>query len=193
MYELKQIMRQADCKLFAELLNRMREGNQTSSDISTLKQHMISSDEKGYPYQHTHLFTTNASVNAFNSEIMLRAKTPIRRIRAKDTVIGSAPLAMKKKISENFQTSKQVRQLLNVLEVTENVCYDLTLNLDTSDGLINGASCTVMNIQVTCDTLEVFASGIIWVKFCDPQIGRALRNQNRKFYKKRNNERMDTN
>lgn len=54
MYELKQIIRQADSKLFAELLNRMRDGNQTSSDISTLNKHMISRDVKDFPYQHTH-------------------------------------------------------------------------------------------------------------------------------------------
>ena len=42
-FELKQIMRQRDIKDFAELLNRLREGNHTK-DIKKLKQRIISID-----------------------------------------------------------------------------------------------------------------------------------------------------
>ena len=38
MFELKQIMRQRDSKDFAELLNRLREGNHTKEDILKLKE-----------------------------------------------------------------------------------------------------------------------------------------------------------
>lgn len=42
MFELKQIMRQRESKDFAELLNRLREGNHTKQDIQKLKQRIIS-------------------------------------------------------------------------------------------------------------------------------------------------------
>ena len=41
MFELKQIMRQRESKDFAELLNRLREGNHTKQDIQKLKQRII--------------------------------------------------------------------------------------------------------------------------------------------------------
>ena len=37
MYELTEIMRQKDDQMFAELLNRLREGLQTDKDVEKLK------------------------------------------------------------------------------------------------------------------------------------------------------------
>lgn len=41
MFELKEIMRQRERKQFAELLNRLREGEQTNEDIRILKQRIL--------------------------------------------------------------------------------------------------------------------------------------------------------
>ena len=41
MFELNEIMRQKDSKVFAELLNRLPEGNHTESDILKLKERVI--------------------------------------------------------------------------------------------------------------------------------------------------------
>ena len=49
MFELKQIMRQRESKDFAELLNRLREGNHTKQDIQKLKQRIISITNHEYP------------------------------------------------------------------------------------------------------------------------------------------------
>ena len=50
MFELEEIMRQRDGKLFAELLNRLREGNHTATDIAKLKERVHA----------PHLFVQNA-------------------------------------------------------------------------------------------------------------------------------------
>ena len=47
--ELKQIMRQRESKQFAELLNRLREGNRTKEDIAKLKDRGISETSPSYP------------------------------------------------------------------------------------------------------------------------------------------------
>ena len=44
MFELNEIMRQRDSKLFAELLNRLREGKHTAADIAKLKERAIHED-----------------------------------------------------------------------------------------------------------------------------------------------------
>ena len=56
MYELRQIMRQRDSRLFPEILNRLREGKHTEEDIRILKQRLISESDPNYPYHAPHLF-----------------------------------------------------------------------------------------------------------------------------------------
>lgn len=57
-------MRQKDDKQFAELLNRLREGNHTTNDIQVLKQRILKLkySEENYPIKSTHLFPENEDV-----------------------------------------------------------------------------------------------------------------------------------
>ena len=55
MFELNEIMHQRDSKLFAELLNKLREGKHTKSDISKLKERVIQEDINN-PIDAPHLF-----------------------------------------------------------------------------------------------------------------------------------------
>ena len=48
MFELTEIMRQKDDSMFAQLLNRIREGNQTENDLATLESRSISVDDTRY-------------------------------------------------------------------------------------------------------------------------------------------------
>ena len=59
MYELHQ-MRQKEDKLFAELLNRLREGNHSQADINMLNQRCVTNISKNQYTYLTHLFVTNA-------------------------------------------------------------------------------------------------------------------------------------
>lgn len=54
------------------------------------------------------------------------------------------------------------------------MCYDLTVNLNTS-------SCRIVKIDT--ETQETFASGIIWVTFLDTLCGKSLRTELRRLYK----------
>ena len=58
LFELTDIMRQKDDKEFAELLNRLREGNHTQNDIEVLKERIlkIRPGQENYPINMTHLF-----------------------------------------------------------------------------------------------------------------------------------------
>lgn len=65
LFELTQIMRQKDDKSFAELLNRLIEGNHTDQDIEDLKKTVtcVKPEYKGIP----RLFTTRKEVQLFNT------------------------------------------------------------------------------------------------------------------------------
>ena len=95
MFELHQIMRQAENKSFAELLNRIREGNQTDDDIAELKNLIIDVNSENYPWGVPHLFTTNGKVDSYNASIIHRSSHAVYTIKAKDKFVGSAPPAMK--------------------------------------------------------------------------------------------------
>ena len=60
MFELDQIMRQRDSKMFAEILNRLREGNHTPSDLQKLKERCV--EESDCPIEAPRLFIQNALV-----------------------------------------------------------------------------------------------------------------------------------
>ena len=66
MFELTEIMRQKDDTPFAEILNRVREGQQTETDIRVLKSRSVSSKAADYQGVRNalHLFPCNAAVDA---------------------------------------------------------------------------------------------------------------------------------
>lgn len=68
MFELHEIMRQRESKMFAQLLNRSREGKHTCQDIMKLKERLIDSDSSAY-LSVPHLFIQNVKVNKFNDRV----------------------------------------------------------------------------------------------------------------------------
>lgn len=90
LFELTEIMRQKDDKEFAELLNRLREGKHSDDDISILKQRLlnVTLENDNYPINTTHLFTTNASVDANNNVLYVLSRTDKAQIKAVDIIIG---------------------------------------------------------------------------------------------------------
>ena len=69
MFELDEIMTQRESKAFAEILNRLREGNHTPKDITKLKERCISENCQNYPIDIPHLFIQNSKVDEFNNRV----------------------------------------------------------------------------------------------------------------------------
>ena len=97
MFELHEIMRQKDSKLFAELLNRLREGKHTRTDILKLKERMVIED-KNKPIDAPHLFIQNDQVNQLNVRVHTAANGHKFRIKARDSVIGANSAELRAKI-----------------------------------------------------------------------------------------------
>jgi len=66
LFELKTIMRQKDDATYAELLNRVREGKQIESDLTTLQSKVKEAKTSFNLSDVLHLFTTNDKVNEHN-------------------------------------------------------------------------------------------------------------------------------
>ena len=179
--ELKTITRQKEDKKFAELLNRLRESNQSEDDIDILKTRVFSPDSKRLAY--THLFLTNVSVDAFNSSVFQNAEGNKAIVKAVDIVVGDLTDDVKEKLLTRIPNDPtKTMGLHSALPIVVGGKYDLTSNIKTTDGLTNGAECTIAKIDYR--VANSTRPSIIWVKFTEERIGenqrsefRALRSQ----------------
>ncbi|VDH94589.1 ATP-dependent DNA helicase PIF1, partial [Mytilus galloprovincialis] len=147
--ELDEIMRQREDGMFAELLNRLRvkQKNESlsSSDKETL-QHCFGDS----PDEALHIYSTNAEVDTFNKEMIMKQCTESKLIEAQD-----------------FQKDKTSGKL--TLKKTEGARVMLIKNEDTADGLVNGVMGTVISIK---DFSPNSLPSTIYVHFDNERVGR---------------------
>ena len=79
MFELDEIMRQRESKMFAEILNRLREGKHTSSDLQKLKERCGEAPR---------LFIQNALVDSYNEKVFESFIDNKYTIKAQDSIAG---------------------------------------------------------------------------------------------------------
>ena len=95
MFELEEIMRQRESKVFAEILNRLREGKHTKEDILKLKERVIKENSTDVPMDVPHLFIQNKKVNEKVHNCATGEKFSIRAV---DSVIGANSTQLHDKI-----------------------------------------------------------------------------------------------
>ena len=96
MYELEEIMRQRESKIFAQILNRLREGKHTEDDIAKIKEQCV--NESSCPKEAPRLFIQNAKVDEYN-ETVYRSSTGNKYIiMAQDSMIGANSADLRDKI-----------------------------------------------------------------------------------------------
>lgn len=95
MFELHEIIRQREFKLFAEMLNRLGEGKHTIKDIIKLKQRLIRCNNTNYPLDASHFFIQNAKLNEYNDRVRKAMSGPKSSIKAHDNVIGAGSQSLR--------------------------------------------------------------------------------------------------
>ena len=179
MFELNEIMRQRDSKVFAELLNRLREGKHTESDILKLKERVVQEDTVN-PLDAPHLFIQNAKVDEFNVRAHNAARGNKFQINAQDSVIGANSPQLRDKILRQIpKDPRKTKQLALQLCLAEGERTELVMNLRTEDGMTNGAGNVIKLVQVHQQDKP---SGIVWVQFDHSDVGQKTRNENRHLY-----------
>lgn len=183
-FELKEIMRQKDDHAFALLLNRLREGEYTEEDLSVLDQRKIETlgltndSIKHMP----HLFCTRADVATHNQTIL--SQIPISdkiEIEAIDTISGNIGISLHAQILSHLPLDPtKTMGLQKLLLLGLGMPAELCLNIDTTDGLTNGASCYIkkfdFRVKNSC------RCSIVWVEFDDKVIGRCWRTKYKHLY-----------
>ena len=180
MFELDEIMRQRESKMFAEILNRLREGNHTLSDLEKLKEMCV--EESECPTEAPRLFIQNALVDEYNDKVYQSFDSGNKyTMKAQDSVIGACSTELKEKIMRQipYVPLRNSKQLAYKLNIARGQRTEIAINIRTDDGMTNGASNIIKHIQLTNNTKP---SGLVWVQFDHDDGGRKTRHENRNLY-----------
>lgn len=168
--EFTVIMRQRDYKIFADLLNRIREGNQSAEDMSLLKACLKEECQKisNVP----HLFTTRNEVTQYNYDIYNKADNSDKVcIKVIGWVISSCDDNMKAKVLSRIQHDyAKTMDLSAELFLVIGIAAEITSNVNVQDGITNGASCVIKLFDSRVEGST--RCRINWVQFDHEKIGR---------------------
>lgn len=161
--ELNEVQRQRGDPLFADILNRVRLGNQTTEDIS-----VFSSRITQQPLDCLLIFQTNQQVHGFNEQKLLQISDT-----ATITIHSHDQLSVQGKRKLHVPENRHLTGGLNsVLRLAVGARVSIVKNLDISDGLVNGANGSISAIRLNKDHP---LDGVIMVKFENEQIGKSAR------------------
>lgn len=147
LFELDEIMRQKDDVLFAQNLNRLREGQHNVDDVQILSRRIVEENEitKNVP----HLFPTRNEVSNHNRNIFDQLDESKKTIvQAIDTISGELPNSMIQKIlSKVPDDATKTKGLMKYLCLGEELPAEICVNIDVKDGMTNGTPCTVKRLD----------------------------------------------
>ncbi|OFC59943.1 hypothetical protein BBW68_14990 [Candidatus Erwinia dacicola] len=176
-FELTEIMRQREDQAFAIALNNMSEGNMTHADIQLIKSREKTSNE--IPNEAIHLFYSNAGANDFNLTKLANTMTEEFISTAKDTIKSSSLTERSRanilKTVKSFKPS-ETQEMLHKLQHKTSIKYMVTVNISISDGLVNGATGELM--QVDSESHRSESSVVrLWIKFAESRVGSFARSK----------------
>ena len=178
LFELTEIMRQKDDKIFAIALGNMARGAMTLVDIGLLKSRIVPNENSETMKDAIRVFRSNAEVDAYNTKILASLNTEGATANAYDFCVGDGAASIREKVLNNVRNLKTTETYGLPLRIDLKVSakYMMTVNLDIEDGLVNGACGQLMMIdygklQKTNETVPCR----LWIKFSEEKTGRKAR------------------
>ena len=174
-FEIDEIMRQKGDKEFAQLLNRLREGQQTKHDIEILKSRQITQAESEQMSSVPHFFPTKAQRDTYNANMLSKCAGREVIVTAIDSAPSDVSDTVQQQILNAAKNKTDVSSTGNLpyfLTIKVGQVYDITANIAVEDGIINGSECTVRHIE---DGRHNDMPQHIWVQFADDAVGKETR------------------
>ena len=141
LFELDEIMRQKDDKVFAVALNHLSLGLLSHDEVALFKSREVSA-KLIPPEEAVHLFVTNADVDFYNAKYLSKFTSEKRVARAVNIILGTATNATKQILLEHVINlpTQEAQNLPQEVVLAVGAIYSLTANVDVSDGLTNGCT-----------------------------------------------------
>lgn len=174
-YELTQIMRQKNDLDFANALNNLGNGTLTNHDINIFMSR-IRNNEVEIPHDAIHLFETNQEVDFFNNTKINSNNSNAYESIAADVFIGKATPKQQEIFLKNAKAlrSSETYGLSSTLLLKEGLKFMITTNINTGDGLVNGAVGILRRIDLNRKN-EKYIPFRLWLEFDNIQIGKNTR------------------
>ncbi len=163
--ELTSNHRQGQDKLYADMLNRLRFGDHTVGDIEKLELRM----RNDYPPEPMFVFPTRKPVHQLNLSRLEELDQPLIELKA----LHEHPhqFAYKPIISHDGFVGNT--PFLSTLKLKKGARIILTYNVNTSDGLSNGTTGTVVDFISECNNVNS-----VLILFDERDVGKQTRAQN---------------
>ncbi|CAF4175172.1 unnamed protein product, partial [Rotaria sordida] len=178
LFELTEIMRQKDDKTFAIALSNIAKGTMTLDDIDLLKSRIVSNENLEMMRDAIRIFRSNAEVDTYNTKVLVSLNTEGAIANAYDFCVGDGLASIREKVLNNVKNLKTTETYGLPLKIDLKVGakYMMTVNIDTEDGLVNGACGKLIMIdygklQKTNETVPCR----LWIKFSEEKAGRKSR------------------
>jgi hypothetical protein len=169
-------MRQRDAAVFADRLNRLREGEQTPEDIAFFETLVI---DRNHPLSEynlfiKHLFATNKELDAHNALVYDRSDSLALLFWARYTFLARSLTVSRRQILAKVLDSVLPKKFYGshqTLNLRVGLMVEVVLNEDVSDGIFNGAYGHLRSVTLN----ENDVSSRLWVEFAKERIGQQLR------------------
>ena len=170
LHELVEIVRQSSDPEFAEMLNRIREGNHTDDDVKQIEA-LANTDTSTWPNEFVKLYLTNNLAGRENEACIANLKEEVFDIKAEDSLRDLETGTCSVSIPDTTSLNKTAN-LPAKLKVCKGARLMITDNINISDRLINGSVGTVKYLNMKHNKPLL---GDIYVKFDDPRAGNSLK------------------
>ena len=171
LHELIEVLRQSSDPDFAEILNRVREGEHTDDDVENIEA-LAETNTSTWPNGFVKVYITNHRSNIDNEQCMSALEETILIINAKDSARDVQTEILSVSLSD--LDVHKTGNLLGQLKICVGARVMLTYNMDLEGSLINGSTGTVIRMQMPLHSDPLH--GKIYVKFDDPNAGESHKN-----------------
>ena len=173
MHELVKIVRQSSDPDFAQLLNRVRKGQQTDNDVIQIKA-LANTDTATWPDEFVKVYLNNYLAGQENEDCIGKLDSEVVVIKAQDGNKDIETNTCSISIPDNISLS-QTANLPAKLKLCVGARVMLTdNNISVSDRLINGSIGTVKHLDRRSKPLR----STLYVKFDDLKVGNSMKDRN---------------
>lgn len=168
-FQLTQIMRQSD-KSLQKALNNLAKGKLQSIDIDLFKSRTLTSLPRNKRIENAvHLFAKNIHVDNFNQKEWRKLKGKLHMSKASDVIRGTGTRLARKQLLYTLKNSthQDTMGIPSEIALKINAKYMVSYNVDTEDGICNGATGTLKKIDFGKNTDGLKKPLRLWMEFDD--------------------------